>query len=270
MVKSITIFISCLICVLPGSAQVDSSLTLAKTIKGEFASFAVDQFDNIYILTASNQLKKLDAKGDSVALYNNVRNYGQLSFIDVSNPLRVLLYYKDFSTIVLLDRLLNVRSTIDLRQQNIFQVQAVGLSYDNKLWLYDEFEHKLKKIDEDGKLLFETPDFRQLFNEAFSFTSIFDHEGFLYLYDIKKGAFVFDYYGALKKRIALTGLKNFKAAGKYLLGIRNDSLIRYQPDIFLSGESALPLTLHQATSISFTTGRVYALKKDGLEIYLQK
>ena len=144
------------------------------------------------------------------------------------------------------------------------------MSYDNKLWLYDEFKHKLKKIDEDGKLLFETSDFRQLFNEAFSFTSIFDHEGFLYLYDIKKGAFVFDYYGALKKRVPLTGLQNFKAAGKFLLGIRNDSLVRYQSDIFQSRELELPLALRQALSINFTSGRVYALKSDGLEIYLQK
>lgn len=270
MIKRSTILISFLIVVLVGRTQVDSSFTLVKKIKGEYSAFTVDHLDNIYLLTSTDQLKKLDAKGDSVAVFNNVRNYGKVSLIDVSNPLRVLLYYKDFSTVVVLDRLLNIRSTIDLRQQNIFQVQTVGLSYDNKLWLYDEFEHKLKKIDEDGKLLFETTDFRQLFNEAFSFTSIFDHEGFLYLYDIKKGAFVFDYYGALKKRIPLTGWQNFKAAGKYLLGIRNDSLISYQSDIFKSREIELPLALRQASSINFTSGRVYALKSDGLEIYLQK
>lgn len=270
MIKKITIFVSCMICVLLSKAQVDTSFSLIKKIKGEIASFAVDHLDNLYLLSSNNQLKKLDAKGDSVAVFNNVRNYGKVSLIDVSNPLRVLLYYKDFSTVVVLDRLLNIRSTIDLRQQNIFQVQAVGLSYDNKLWVYDEFEHKLKKIDEDGKLLFETTDFRQLFNEAFSFTSIFDHEGFLYLYDVKKGAFVFDYYGALKKRVHVTGLQNFKAAGKFLLGIRNDSLVRYQPDIFQSRELELPQTFRQALSISFTSGRVYALKSDGLEIYLQK
>jgi len=40
--------------------------------------------------------------------------------LDVTNPLRVLLYYKDFSTIVILDRLLSNRSTIDLRKQDIF------------------------------------------------------------------------------------------------------------------------------------------------------
>lgn len=259
-----------MICIHAGWTQVDSAFSFLKKINGEFASFSVDHLDNIYLLLSTNQLKKLDANGDSVAVFNNVRNYGKASYIDVSNPLRVLLYYKDFSTLVILDRLLNIRSTIDLRQQNIFQVQAVGLSYDNKLWIYDELEHKLKKIDEDGKLLFETSDFRQLFNEAFSFSGIFDHDGFLYLYDVQKGVFVFDYYGALKRRIPLTGLKNFSASGKFLLGIRNDSLVRYQSDIFLSREMILPPILRQAVSIQFTNSRVYALKKDGLEVYLLK
>lgn len=251
-------------------AQNDSSFTLIKKIKGEITAFAVDHLNNIYLLTATDQLKKLDDKGDSVAVFNNVRNFGKVSFLDVSNPLRVLLYYKDFSTVVVLDRLLNIRSTIDLRQQNIFQVQAVGLSYDNKLWVYDEQENKLKKIDDDGKILFETSDFRQLFNEAFTFTSITDQDGLLYLYDVQKGVLVFDYYGALKRKISFTGVKNFKVSGKYLFGIKNDSLLRYQPDIFLSKEILLPSNLWQASSINFTSNRVYALKNDGLEIYLMK
>lgn len=270
MIKRITILFCFLICNYLGQAQSDSVFSFLKKINGEFASFAVDHLDNIYLLSMANQLKKIDAKGDSVAVFNNVRNYGKVSYIDVSNPLRVLLYYKDFSTVVILDRLLNIRSTIDLRQQNVFQAQAVGLSYDNKLWLYDELEHKLKKIDEDGKPLFETPDFRQLFNEAFSFSSIFDHEGFLYMYDLQKGVFVFDYYGTLKKRIPLSGLKNFKATGKYLLGIRHDSLVRYQSDILQSRELLLPQALQQSLSVNFTSSRVYALKKDGLEVYLLK
>ena len=165
------------------NAQTDSLFAPFKKIKGDIAAFAADNFDNLYLLNSYDQLKKIDANGDSVAVFNNVRKYGKLAQIDVTNPLRVLLYYKDFSTVVILDRLLSVRSTIDLRKQDVFQVQAVCLSYDNKIWVYDEFEHKLKKIDEDGKLLFATTDFRQLFDEAFSFTSISDHDGFLYLYD---------------------------------------------------------------------------------------
>jgi hypothetical protein len=254
-------------------AQQDSAFRLVKTIKADIASFTVDHLDNIYLLNSSNQLKKLNNNGDSVSVFNDIRKFGKVTYVDVSNPLRVLLYYKDFATVVVLDRLLNVRSTIDLRQQNIFQVQAVGLSYDNKIWLYDELENKLKKIDEDGRLLFETADFRQLFNEAFSFSSVYDQDGLLYLYDKQKGVFVFDYYGALKNKIALTGWDNFKVAGNYLFGRNHDSLFRYQPALFLQQHVLLPESFSKAAAISFTFSRVYALKKDDsdgsrIEIYL--
>jgi hypothetical protein len=249
------------------NAQNDSSFTPVKKIKGDITAFAADNFDNIYLLNSSDQLKKLNEKGDSVAVFNNVRKYGKVAQINVSNPLRVLLYYKDFATVVILDRLLNVRSTIDLRKQEIFQVQAVCLSYDNKIWLYDEFEHKLKKIDEDGKLLFATTDFRQLFDEAFSFTSISDQDGFLYLYDKYKGVYVFDYYGALKNIFSLTGYDNFNAVGKFITGTRHDSLMRYQPSNLLMQEVKLPENFRQAQSILFTATKAYALKKNELDIY---
>ncbi|HJS54795.1 MAG TPA: hypothetical protein VJ765_09635 [Chitinophagaceae bacterium] len=238
-----------------------------KIIKGDIIAFAADNFDDIYLLNSYDRLKKINANGDSVAVFNNVRKYGKLAHIDVSNPLRTLLYYKDFSTVVILDRLLAVRSTIDLRKQDIFQVQAVCLSYDNKLWLYDEFEHKLKKIDEDGKLLFSTTDFRQLFDEAFSFTSICDQDGFLYLYDKNKGVYVFDYYGTLKNIFSLTGYSNFKVTGKFITGTRNDSLIRYQPANLLLQGIKLPEAFRKARSINFTATKAYALKEDELQIY---
>jgi len=267
MFRKATILVFFIVCSVISYAQSDSSFILVKKIKGGITKFTVDHLENIYILTATDQLKKLSASGDSIAVYNNVKNYGKVFSIDVSNPLRVLLYYKDFSTVVVLDRLLNMRSTIDLRKQNIFQVQAISLSYDNKLWLYDELEHKLKKMDEDGKLLFETADFRQLFNEAFSFTTIFDNDRLLYLYDEQKGVLVFDYFGTLKRKIPFERMKNFKAEGKYLFGTRNDSLFKYQPDIFLSKQMLLPTYLWQANAINFTSSHVYVLKKDGLEIY---
>ncbi|HET6723965.1 MAG TPA: hypothetical protein VFH07_14495, partial [Chitinophagaceae bacterium] len=205
MLKQLSIFSLLFTFCFASFAQSDSSFVPFVKIKGDIMAFAADNFDNIYLLNSSDQIKKINGNGDSVAVFNNVRRYGKVAQIDVSNPLRVLLYYKDFSTVVVLDRLLSIRTTIDFRKQDIFQVQAVCLSYDNQIWLYDEFEHKLKKIDENGKLLFATSDFRQLFGEAFSFTSISDQDGFLYLYDKNKGVYVFDYYGALKNIFSLTG-----------------------------------------------------------------
>ena len=149
MKKLVTIFLMSLFCV-AAKAQTDTSFTLVKSISGDIVSFTVDNLDNIYILNSRNQVKKLSTNGDSLAVYNDVKKFGQATLIDVSNPLKLLLYYKDYATIVVLDRFLNAVNVIDLRKENIFQVKAIGQSYDNKIWLYDELEGKLKKIDEDG------------------------------------------------------------------------------------------------------------------------
>jgi hypothetical protein len=249
------------------NAQEDTAFKLLRTIHGDIVDFAVDNLDNVYLFNSANQLKKLNAHGDSVAVYNDVKRYGRATYIDVSNPLRILLYYKDFSTIVTLDRLLNIRSVIDLRKNNILQVKVVSLAYDNNIWLYDEVNSKLKKIDEQGKTLLETPDFRLLFGDAPSPESIFDRDGYVYIYDFVKGVYVFDYYGALKNKISITGWKDFRVAGKYIYGITNDTLQRYQITTLRIDDEKLAPPLWPVLSLGFTPTRLYALKKDAVEIY---
>ena len=75
----------------PASSQLDSFFRYLRYIPDVVIDFTVDNLDNIYLLTDRNQLKKLDANGDSVAVFNDVKRYGQASLIDVSNPLKILL-----------------------------------------------------------------------------------------------------------------------------------------------------------------------------------
>lgn len=261
MKQAVTIFF-CFLFVWPIAAQNDTSFQFIRKLSGDIADFTVDNLDNIYILNSRNQVKKINANGDSVAVYNNIRKYGQASLIDVSNPLKVLLYYKDFATVVMLDRFLNVVNTVDLRKQNIFQAKTIAQSYDNKIWVYDEMENKLKKIDEEGKLLQETPDFRLLLDVAAQPLKIFDENKYVYLYDPAAGVFVFDYYGTLRNNIMITGWQNLKVAGKYIYGSNADTLYRYDITDFQYDEWKLPLQLSGTLSFNFTAGRVYALKPD--------
>ncbi|HQX97022.1 MAG TPA: hypothetical protein PLT02_08975 [Chitinophagaceae bacterium] len=252
---------------LPGFSQSDTSFQLLKVLKGDIVNFTVDNLDNIYILNSRNQIKKYNANGDSVAIFNDVKKFGKATLVDVSNPLKVVLYYKDFATVVMLDRFLNVLNTIDLRKQNIFQARAIAQSYDNKIWVFDELENKLKKIDEDGKLLQETPDFRLLFDRAVMPTKIFDENKYVYLYDSLRGINVFDYYGALKNNIIITGWQNFKVTGKYIFGSKADTLYRYDISNFMYDEWTMPEELIKSKAFNFTSSRLYALKKDSVEIY---
>jgi hypothetical protein len=244
-----------------GQAQADTTFRLFRVIQGDVVDFTVDNLDNIYVLNSRNQVKKYNSNGDSVGVYNDVKKYGQASLIDVSNPLKVLLYYRDFATVVMLDRFLNAVNTIDLRKQHILQARAIGQSYDNKIWVYDEMENKLKKIDEDGRLLQETPDFRLLLGQAPVPTKIFDENKFVYVYDSVYGIYVFDYYGALKNNIMIQRWQNLKVASKYIFGSKSDSLYRYDIKSFMFDEWKLPGAVINSSSFNFSSSRLYALMK---------
>src|SRR6186997_3025208 len=116
MKKLFNIFFFTIVIPFYSHAQSDTSFKLTKIIPGDIIDFTVDNLDNIYILNSRNQIKKLNANGDSIAVYNDIKKYGSATFIDVSNPLKILLYYKDFATVVFLDRFLNAVNTIDLRK----------------------------------------------------------------------------------------------------------------------------------------------------------
>src|SRR5689334_5466361 len=123
--KILFIFFISMASIVQSSAQQDPILKMDKETPGDFSYFTVDNLDNIYLINSSNQLKKININGDSTGVFNEVRKYGKLFYIDVTNPLKVLLYYQNFSTIVVLDRFLNVRNVINLRKQNIFNVKAI-------------------------------------------------------------------------------------------------------------------------------------------------
>jgi len=245
-----------------GISQKDTTFRVVRTLKGDIVDFTVDNLDNVYILNSRNQVKKYNANGDSVAIYNDIRKYGRATLIDVSNPLKVLLYYRDFATVVMLDRFLNVVNIVDLRKQNIFQAKVIAQSYDNKIWVFDEMENKLKKIDEDGKLLQETPDFRLFMDKTIVPVEVADENKYVYLYDSTAGVYVFDYFGTLNNVIMIHHWQNLKITGNYIFGSRSDTLFRYDIKTFLYDEWKIPEQVKDAGTFNFTTSRLYALRKE--------
>lgn len=246
--------------------QKDSTLKVIfiKNIATEVKDFTTDNLGNIYLLTATDQIKKVNEKGDSVAVYNNVKRYGKIFSIHASNPLKVLVYFKDFSTIVVLDRLLNVRNTIELRKLNILQVRAITSSYDNNIWLYDELDSKIKKIDDNGRILLESNDFRQVFETVPSPVALYDRDGQLYLYDPKKGLLVFDYYGAQKNNFALNQLMDLQVIDKNTITARDSShIILFKPASlqFLSFNAFKEQGVF--SKIHFNGTRIFCLTKEG-------
>jgi hypothetical protein len=248
-------------------AQGDSAFQLMKTYRLEVTDAVLDNLDNLYIITPQDQLKKYNANGDSVAVFNGVRRFGKLYSVDVSNPMKLLLLYKDFSSIVILDRLLSVRGTVDLRQNNIMQASAIGASYDNKIWVFDSYEYKLKKLNEQGNLLQETPDFRVLFDQSIVPQQILDRDGLLYLYDSASGLFVFDYYGTFKRKLPLSNWKSIVIAGKNVIGISNNGINNYSTATSMERRFLFPQNFLPYYHYSLTQNKLIAFTKDSIFIF---
>ena len=248
-------------------AQTDSIFKFQKVINYPIVSFAVNNLGELYIINTNNQLKKINEKGDSVGVFNQVTKYGKLSYVDAQNPWKTILFYENFSTIVLLDKYLNVVTNINLRKQNIFGVRTVAASYDNNIWLFDEQENKLKKIDDAGKVLMETVDFRLLFDSVPSPVQIVDRDGFVYLYDPKKGVYIFDYYGSFKNKIPFLNWKEIAVIEKNLYGFDDNYLYSYNMGSLSLKQYALPAVFKNYTSLKVGMNKIYFLKDSNLQIY---
>ena len=248
-------------------AQTDTVFKFQKKLEYPIVSFSVNNLGELYIINTNNQLKKLNERGDSVGVFNQVTKFGKLSYVDAQNPWKTILFYENFSTIVLLDKYLNVLTNINLRRQNIFGVKTVASAYDNNIWLFDEQENKLKKIDDAGKVLMETVDFRLLFDSVPTPVQIVDRDGFVYLYDPKKGVYVFDYYGSFKNKIPFLNWKNIAVIEKKLYGFDDAYLYSYSLGSLDLKKYPLPAAFKNYSSLKVGINKIYFLKDNNLQVY---
>ncbi len=249
-------------------AETNSPFAFVRSIPGNYTSMDIDVLENIYLITErTNRLKKIKSNGDSVAVFNDVKKYGNPSFIDVSNPLKTLVYYKNFSTVVILDRLLSLRNSINLRNAGIFKVNALATSYDNNIRLFDEQDLKLKKIDDDGNILTESNDFRQIFDTVPSPSFLVERDNYIYLYDEARGFYIFDYYGSLKNNLPFLHWQHIAVAGNRLMGFAGDTLYSYELNSLNLKTYKLPDFFSGYEDIKAINGNVFLLRKDGVEVY---
>jgi hypothetical protein len=249
--------------------QSSPALKLIGEVKGEFVYIKPDILGNLFAFTATGQLKKFNSSLDSTGVFNEVKRYGALHQISSDNPLRTLLYFKTFRIILILDRFMQVINKIDLRNAAVFQVNSVAQSYDNKVWLFDEQDARLKKLNELGKLEIETGDIRLLAGINPSPEVIFEIDKYVCMYDSQHGLVLFDQLGGYRNTIPLTGWSNVHGIGDYVLGMKDKKLVGYN---FKNKQSSELLDLSGAESqhdekVVVCGQRLFILGRYGVRIY---
>jgi hypothetical protein len=247
----------------------DSSCNLEKKIQGNFIYINTDLLGNIYAITKSGQLRKMNAAGDSIASYNEVKKYGQPTMVDVSNPMKILVFYKPYGIIVSLDRLMTFRNSINLRNKQYFNVNSAATSYDNLIWIFDGGDQKIKKLDDEGGLISEGQDLRLVTEALPESATLLTNQKQLLLYDAGKGFYVFDILGGYRNLLPFKDWQDVGISGNIIYGFQKGKLLTYELQTLHLKEYVMP-AISNSNSMKVMNGKLYLLKDDGIEVYTIK
>lgn len=249
---------------IPRQIETSDTLELTKWMSGKFSYFNFDALGNLYVINESGQIKKYSTNGDSSQVFQDVKKWGRPNYLDVSNPLKIRVFFPDFLSIVTIDRLMNPRNTVNLRKNNHFRVKGIATSYDNHLWIYDEQLCRIFKMDDEGKMLLESADLRNITGQTPSNIRLMDRNGEIYLFDAKSGIFILDYYGAFKKRIPEMFGKNGGIDNEYAYVFEDEVLKMYHIKDNSQKNIALKGFFKKNEPAMVIDGVLYVLKNDGI------
>ena len=243
------------------------NLMLERKIDGNFNAINVDAFSNIYVLGDRGQLIKMNEKGERLFAFNDVKKYGKPTFVDVSNPLQILLFYKSVATAVVLDKLLTPRNVIDFRKQPEMNVDVMGISTDNRYWIFNKRDCNLIKMDANLSILFQGDDLRGYINTVPQAEKIFAQSDAVYLYDSQSGLTHFDRYGGFIKFIPLKYGSMVQLMDNFFIGWSEKLCQTFDLTSQEEKVYTLPKMLVGAKSIMLQNQNLFVLKESGVEIY---
>ncbi len=202
-----------------------SKFNLITTINVDCDFFTTDNQSNIYTVKA-NELTKYDKTGKELYKYSN-KNFGNISFVDASNMLKILVFYKDFLQVDLLDNTLSLNGEISLEQIGFLQGQLVCSSNNSSMWIYDQQNFELVRIDQNMLQTQKTGNLNASLYIDLQPNSLLEYNNRVYLNNPTSGILVFDVYGTYYKTIPVKNVTLFQPIGDWVYYVTNKKINAY-------------------------------------------
>ncbi len=184
---------------------------LPDTTKGSYRYFEIDELGNTYGISnkaGRDILLKIPTTAAVTYRYSN-EMLGNIYSMDISNPFFLLVFYKEYQQLVFLDRTLSKTGNLAFGAIDLWDINAVCASKSGDIWIWDEGDFKLKKINTQGQLIIESRDLRLTVDPSIHLNKLQAFGDQLYGMDNDKGIFVFDTHAQLKYSLPLDQLEDF-------------------------------------------------------------
>lgn len=172
------------------------------------ANFFVNDHLGNYYLVGKHKIQKV-VNGDSLVQFHQRTNWGDISSVDASNPMKIVVFYADYRRVEILDNWMTVLREVNLDDYVYMQANAICGSSTNGFWLYDENSALLKRIDDSGNLVRQSISTRQSIGKVLQVKYLQERNGKVYLSDPQVGIVVFDMFGTYIKTLPILGTNQF-------------------------------------------------------------
>jgi hypothetical protein len=101
----------------------------------------IDNLEQVYYIKDNTLYKKTASK---VFSFSNL-HLGKITSVDIINPMKIIVFYKDFNSVILLDDKLNeLTDTIDFNIVLLKNISYTATASNSNLWLFSEDDNRLE------------------------------------------------------------------------------------------------------------------------------
>lgn len=224
-------------------------------------AFTTDQTGSYYEIYP-NQIIKIGKNGQRQFTYSN-NILGEIASVDVSNPMKIVVFFKEFSKITVLDNTLTAwDNVVDLNEVSLEETSLVCSSYNNGIWYYNPLKFQLTRLEHSTKNINSSANISNILNKNIQPNFLVEFNNKVYLNDPVNGILVFDIYGTYLKTIPIFGLTTFQVKEKYLLYVNQEGQIETYDFFTLEKSIYKPAQYANIKTVRIENKTIYIINSD--------
>jgi hypothetical protein len=243
-------------------AQSKYSLKSLIPVQPDF--FTTDNQGNIYV-AIDQELFKYNKDGKQLYKYSN-NKYGKISFVDASNMMRLVVFYREFSQAFFLDNTLSlIGEPVSFDKLGMQQVNLVCNSFNSGIWIFDQQNTALVQFNPDYQIQQQTANLSALLNTELQPTALLEYDNKLYLNNPKDGIMIFDIYGTYYKTIPAKNISSFQPQRDQIFYLQGNEIKSY--NLKTTEESIFEIPAVNPTAFRLGIETLYLLTEKGIEVW---
>ena len=226
-----------------------------------------DHLGMLYVSNEKGVITKYNSNGFQLLSYSG-NTTSPIYSIDVSHTAKIFGFFKENQSYLILDRFLNPLNEALLNSSIIGNVSETAYAPDNNLWIFDQSDLSVKKIDLINNTIHTVISVSLFINsEVWDIKQIEEYQNRLYLYNSNRDVYVFDNLGNYIKKLQIKPSCNFWFENDRMVYIQEQKIYKYG---LYEGEIKQIATLedtNQYIKIISINNFIYLISKNKIIVY---